>query len=802
MKRLLFTILLLCGLLPTAVQASELVKVARVDTRDNIQLYFSFDKTPKFSTIDNQRRIDLIFNDTAAASALSLFSPDEHIVKILPRPKKSEFALSLFFRYQPLSHKLSKSPDGKLVFEVLLGNEFSKAQQQLAKRLKGLTVLHRVPTDQANPAILSPYAKNWRLFFAGYEAPLEIALPVKFTTTPFPIIQLLPPQKELNLEILDNELLDFAGKDQWALVEEKLIAMIRATTDPEKQKLLALTLGETLVRKGDFEKAYIQLHLLKEQYVDEWLGTYANYLLIHLRSIYESPYLADAEFQALEPSVGNSPLAPYFLLSQMETALATDQLDRLNKLLLRDNIAFPKPIAEVVRLRQADYWHAQKQPLKAFAAYQLHKNSPVLVTLPYSLGGYCSALYVQKKYQEAASCYEKLAPIVSDKPLLGLIGYRRNMARLKFTDGSMLIEDFARIEKTYPDTEAGVRASMKSNDLSYLQSQDLAKDQVIERYESISENSIVRSIREESLLKTAIVYAESDEPEKSIPLLRQLLREFQTGDVRISAQALLIQLLPGEIKRLVENKEYVKALVLAKQNKELFEKNWIDSQFLVDTAQAYHRVGLYNDAHRLYLYLMEILRSDQREKYYLPMIRAAFDQGNYNLVEDYAAQYTYNYPKGSFANQLLSIRLEALLGEDRLTDALGLLPSPLPEDKVLHKIAASIHFRLNDYDKCLTVLNKLTAMENPLPQKEQFLLAESLFETGDFAGAEKEFRLVTEKNDFYEQSLFRLANLERKKGNEEKALSFLQEIVEKGSNPRWKQYAVRELQFKSATDRR
>lgn len=802
MKRLLFAILLLSGLLSTAVQASELNKVSRVDTRNNIQLYFSFDKTPKFSAIDNHRRIDLIFKDTAAAPDLTFFSPDEHIVKILPRPKKSEFVLSLFFRYQPQSHKLTKSTDGKLVFEVLIGNEFSKVQHELAKRLKGLTVLDRAPTDQTNPAILSPYAKNWRLLFAGYEAPLEIALPVKFTSPPFPIIQLLPPQKELNLELLNAELLDLAGKGQWGMVEEKLLPMIQEATDPEKQKLLALTLGETLVRKGEFQKAYIQLHLIKEQYVDEWLGTYARYLLIHLRSIHESPYIADAEFQALEPSVGNSPLAPYFLLSQMETALATGQFDRLNKLLLRDDIAFPKPIAEVVRLHQADYWHAQKQPLKAFAAYQLHKNSPVLNTLPYSLGGYCSALYVQKKYMEAASCYEKLAPIVSDKPLLGLIAYRRNMARLKFSEDATLIEDFARIDKAYPGTEAGVRSSMKWTDLTYLQSKDLAKDQVIERYESISENSIVRSIREESLLKTAIVYAESDQPEKSIPLLRQLLREFQTGDVRISAQALLIQVLPGEIKRLVENKEYVNALVLAKQNKDLFENNWIDSQFLVDTAQAYHRVGLYNDAHRLYLYLMEILPFDQREKYYLPMIQAAFDQGNYSLVEDYAAQYTYNYPKGSFANQLLSIRLEALLGDDKLTDALGLLPSPLPEDKVLHKIAASIYFRLNDFNKCLTILKNLAILENPLPQKEQFLLAESLFTTGDFTEAEKEFRLITKENDFYEQSLFRLATLERKKGNEEKALSFLQEIVEKGSNPRWKQYAERELQFKSATDRR
>ena len=81
------------------------------------------------------------------------------------------------------------------------------------------------------------------------------------------------------------------------------------------------------------------------------------------------------------------------------------------------------------------------------------------------------------------------------------------------------------------------------------------------------------------------------------------------------------------------------------------------------------------------------------------------------------------------------------------------------------------------------------------------MLAESLFQTDAFEEAEKEFRLVSEDNSFYDQSLFRLASLERMKGNEETALSFLKQIVEKGRSARWKQYAERELQFKTATDR-
>lgn len=793
--------LLIFFALQIEVRAAELVKISRVDTKDIVQLYFSFDTTPKFSTTSNKRRVDLIFADTVPAPDLAIFAADDNIVKILPRPAKSEFVLSLFFRYQPQNHKVTVSSDGKLVFEVLLGNEFSKSYQELAERLKGLTVLDRVQADPSNPVILSPYAKNWMSFFANFEAPLDITPPVKFTSPPFPLIRLLPPGEESNLQLLNAEMIEMADKKLWGQLEEALLPQIQATTDEEKRKLLALTYGESLIRKGDFDKAFRQLYLLKNQYPDELLGTYANYLLIHLRSIHESPYVADAEFQSLEPAVGSRiPLAPYFLLSQMETALATSRFDRLNTLLLRDDVGFPQEIADIVQIRHADYWYAIKQQIKAYAAYQLLNDSPVLYTLPYSLGGYCNTLYAQKKYVEAATCYEQLGQIVTDKPLLGLISYRKNMAKLKFSDGSPLIGDFSRIEQQFSGMEAGYRAAMKKNDLLFLNSRDQAR-QVITGYQSIAENSLSRSIREESLFKVALVHAEIGESGTSIDFLQNLLREFQQGDVRISAQALLIKILPGEIKRLVDAGNYIQALVLAKQNRDLFQNNWIDSKFLADTAQAYQRIGIYDEAQRLYLYLIEILPVDQREKYYLPMIQATFDHGNYSLVEDYAAQYSYNYPHGQFANEVLFLRIRALVSDERLTDALKLLPSPLPEDKELYKIAISIHFRMNEYDNCLIVLNKLSTLETPLPQKEQFMLAESLFQTGAFAEAENEFKRVTEDNDFYDQSLFRLATLERKKGNEENGLSFLRKIVEKGKSPRWKQYAERELQFKTVSDR-
>jgi tetratricopeptide (TPR) repeat protein len=802
MKHSLLAIILLISIFQIEATASQLTKVSRLDAKDLMQIYFSFDKLPAFKAISNNRRIDLIFADSALSSAVTFFPPDQDIVKILPRAEKSDLIISLFFRYQPQNFKLTKSPDGKIVFETLFGNEYSKTYQNLAERLKGISELNKVTVDLTNPSIQSPYKKDWMSFFTSYESPVEINVSVKFTPPPFPIIRFLPPGREMNLQILFADIFELAEKGAWAQLGDKVLERLQLTQDLETQKMLALTLGETQLHQGDFAGAYKQLYLLKEKYPDELLGTYADFLLIHLKAKYQDPNIAEYELQTLESSLGNnSLLSPYLFLAQIEAALASAKYTQLDKLLHRDDVALPDDLQEIVHIRQADYWYAIKKPIKAFAAYQLHADSVILRSQPYSLNGYCASLYQQKKFHDAAACYEQLSAVVTDKPLLGLIAYRKNMAKMKIQEGVSLLNDFAQIENVYPDSEAGFRAAMQKNDLLYRQNRNYAK-QALEKYGEIADNSPDRVVREEAFFKQALIYSQLGEAAKSVELLEQFLREFQTGDVRISAQALLIEILPGEIKRLVDLREYVKALVLAKKNKELFQNNWINSKFLGDIAEAYHRVGLFDEAQKLYLYLIEIMPVDQRERFYLPMIQSTFDQGNYSLVEDYSAQYFYNYPQGANVGEILAIRLSALIADERLDEAQKLLPSPLPESKELYGIVSTLYFRKDDYEKCLAVLKKLAILQTPLPAKEQFMMAECLFQTGALVEAEAIFQTITEEHTFYEQSLFRLAGFERKKGNEQMALSLFRKIVETGKSPRWKKYAERELQFAKAATRR
>ena len=801
MKSSISYIIVAALFISTPLCASELLGVSRAESGDMIQIYFLFDKAPSFSETINGRRLNLIFNNTELKKKITFFKLDDKIVKILSHSENGNFIFSLFFRYTPQHYTVSKNGDDKIVVEILPGNRYSKSYKELAKKLEGLTVIDRSRVDYTNPYVFSPYVKNWMSFFSQYESPVSISVPVKFTLPPFPVIGMLPPDKEKNLQILPPELFKLAKENLWEHLATKILEQLQAEKHIEIQKKLALSYGETLLRANNFTGAYKQLYLLREKYENELIGSFAQYLLLLLRAIHEDPHIAEFELKSLAENISKTnPLAPYLHLTRIETSLASSRFSELNNLLLEDDIAFPPPIEEIREIRQADYWYGINQPIKAYAAYRLVADSKHLTKQPYSLNGYCATLYNQKKFVQSSRCYDQLSTLVLNRTPLGMIRYRAEMSRLKFMPGEKLIDAFTQIENAFGGTEAGNRAAIKKTDLMLLQKKS-ALSWALKSYKSIYEKSIVRAPKEEALFKQALVLSLLNRKGESIALLQQLIREFRYGHILPSAQALLIDLLPGEIKRLVENKQYLKALVLAKQNKDLFQKNWLNKKHLVDIAKAYDEIGVYEEAQRLYLYLIEISPVDEREQFFLPLIRASFNHGNYTLVEDFAAQYTYNYPNGKYTDDILLLRLQAFINQERFKEALRILPDPLPKKKEFYALAATIYYRTDDFKKCAETFESLEKLGYELSQDELIMYGESLMKTDQPEKAERVFLRIKETNPFYDQSLFHLAELERRKGNEKKALRLFRKIAEKGTSKKWRDFARKALEFAETASR-
>lgn len=799
MKGFLLILITIFCLLPNQLSASILQKVSRVDAKDVIQLYFNFDEAPVFSSNADKRRIDLIFDKTTKADDFELFAEDDRIVKILSREVREKLILSLFFRYAPQNHSLILSPDMTIVFEVLLGNEYSRAYQDLADRLQGLTVVDRRAPDFSNPFIISPYRQDWHSFFSDYEPPIDLSIDVQFTLPPFPLVALLPPGLEGNKALFSSDTLAMAEKGLWNQVASSILEKVQNTTDLKTQKLLALSYGEALLHAGDFPGAFTQLYLLKEEFQEERLSIYSEYLLILLRAINEDVHLGEYDLRQLNGAIDhNSPLAPYFHLSRIEASLAAGQLKTMNQLLLRDDIALPPEIEERVRIREADYWATMDQTIKAYASFQLLEDSTLLKSQPYSFNNFCDTLYRRARYEKAAECFRELGKIMTDKEVEGMINYRRQMARLKTEDSATLVDDFSLLENTNLDTEAGYLAAIKKNDILFLYDDDWS-DEIAKAYRLIAEQASSRRVREEARFKEILIHRLQGRTSKAMAMVQDFLREFRTGAIRTSAQALLIELLPSEIKRKVDEGEYLEALVLAKKNRDLFEKNWLSSEFLIDIARAYHQIGIYDEAQKLYLYLIEITPIDEREEFYLPMIQATYDHGNYSLVEDYATQYTYNYPNGRFSGEISFIRLQALIADQRLQEALQLLPTPLPMDQAYHRLAGHLFFRLGKFDEALEALRFLDG-EDSLTELESFLLAESLYQVGEKTEASLLFTSLDEENPYFEQALYRQAQIADENGNAFQAENLYRQLAESGKKTRWVQLAERELQYRKTRD--
>ena len=741
------------------------------------------------------KRINLILDQTIVTEAALDFPTDDRIVKFLPLVGEEQTVLSFFLRYTPSEAKVTPGKDNTLLLTIDADPLILRTQTDIVSDLKGTKKITSPAKHTSNPLLDSPYAFDWRQFFSRYETEVLINAPVQYTLPPFPVIALLAPDKDKNLQLIPADINSLASTGQWNAMVPLLAELVKTEKDLEKGKKIALTYGEVLFRAGNFSGAYKQFYLLEHSYPHEPIAVFAKFLLAGLEAVYEDPNIGDYKLQELESSLEtDNPLTPYFMLFRIETALATNQLKKMQSLLARDNISYPEKILKIIELRQADFWHANNSPVKSYVRYQLLNDPSLIEQHYYSLNSYCDTLYQQKLFPESAQCYQKLAHHITDKAQLGMVGYRKAMSEFHFKPQTEMITDFSTLSDAFSGTDAGYKAAVKKADLLFLTKKN-RESASARAYRIIAEKATVRDTAEEAALKEALVYRITDKKEKSIELLMTFLRNFRTGNLIETAQAVLLDILPGELQRLVHEKEYVKALVLAKQNQIFFEKKWLDIGLLADVAISYQQLDLFDEARNTYLYLMEVGGAGSEQNYLYPLINVLFHQGKFEAVDKYATEYSQKFPAGKDRQRVLLLHLRALLASNKIDQAISLLPTPLPDILELQDLAATLYFQKEDYKKITEILSPPWAKQIPLNENSRLLLAESLYKQGIYDKAEKVFSTLQDTGRFQDQALFRLADMQIKEGQVEKAVKLFQQIVDKGKDPLWRDLAQKELQY-------
>ncbi|MEE4242937.1 MAG: hypothetical protein V2I36_15850 [Desulfopila sp.] len=788
-----FFILLVSESLTAVARDTEIVRVSMSAGSSSTQIFITFTEAPPYTYSQKGKRIDITLDADLRNSEPLPFTADDKVVKFLTQEDEGQTTLSFFLRHVPQKVQVSGVEAKTIVVDILLGNQFTSEFPELTSRLEGISVETDQGKDFSNPYISSPYSGNWHSFFANFQPDIVTSAPMKYSIPSFPIIALIPDVN--SHEILPEELFSLSIAGKWNEMVPLVFELFKNTQDQQEQKMLALTLGEILLRADNYPDSYKQLFLLKENYTEQFVGIAAAYLLGLLRAEHENPYIADNQFRQLERYIeADFALSPYLLLSQVETTLTTNQVKRTDSLLRRDDIAMPPKLAALRDLRQADYWFATKDYIKAYVGYQLFEDKTTLAEQPFSLNGYCNTLYHQKKYIQTSQCLQQLISVIDENSFLGLISYKKALAELTFKNSSEMYAVFSAIEDSYPDTEAAYRAELKRYDIRYL-SQPSWRKTSVHSYRSLAENATDREVAAEAALKEAIAYSETGDIETSMDRIQQFLRDFHASPLKETAQALLIEILPQELNRLLSSDNYVDAIVLAKQNRLLFQKEWVDIELLHILAKAYHQLGIFSEARNLYLYLLATSSEEQKESYYLPLVSIMYNQGDYDMVEDYATRYTYNYPTGNALKNINFFRLQSLVASGKNSQALELLSDPLPDILQVREIAATLHYIFGQYKEVVSILTPFLSDGSALSMDALFILGESLYQENSFTEAAGLFHRTKDQEKFFDHARYRLAEIESGAGNTETSLNLFREIVEKGYDPLWQKLAEKELQL-------
>lgn len=800
MKVLFFTLALQVLLISEGRALSTMEKINRSAGKDTVQVFMHFDQPPRYTSNLSGKRLDIVFESSQIAEPFEPLSEDEKIIKFLNKKTPETVALSFFFRYPPQRVSISVINQSTVVADILLGNRFTKTYQEFSDRLQGVTIVDRPQINFANPLISSSYAQDWYTFFSDYESPVKITAPVNFYRPHYPFSAKLSLPGVSGTSLVTDEIMTLAKQESWHLLLPKIKSRLHSGLSLDEQKILALMYGETLMRSDDFAGAYKQLYLLIDAYPQEQTGLYARYLYALLIAQNGNPHQAAYELSLLaEDLTSGHQLEPYVQISQAEMCLATGQTTKLKTILARDDIAYPEPLQKIKELRAADLLYLNGAEVRSYVTYTLLADEINLAEQPFSLNGLCAIYYDKHEYKQAAACYRQLSSQLDQPAALSLSYFRAAMARLNDQQDNRLIAEFERIEDTFPGTEGGFRAALKKTDIRFLQ-QSGWMDTALKYYHALAEKSIYRVVREEAFFKEALLYHLRGDNSTSIDLLMTLLRNFRSGDFLTNPQALLVQLLPQELARLVSEKSYQAALVLAQKNRYFFDNNWIDLRILSALAFSYHQLGIFDDAMSMYLYLIETANLEEKEQYFLKLAEIAYEKRDYHLVQDFFAQYSYNFPDGRYKLDLLYLNVKILDTMDKAAEALALLPAELPAQTRFVHLAAALYFKNNQYDEVVKIASRYPPAEQASwPADQLFFLAESFFKIGELDQAASFFAKVKDQQRFSGQSLFRLAEISHLQGRQAEALALYREIVAGNGDDLWKKYAQRALQLHSLT---
>jgi hypothetical protein len=685
-----------------------------------------------------------------------------------------------------------KQETATLLLDIFTGNPLSARYPELVAQLRGVSVVERTPSDVLDPRVASRYRSDWLQVFHRYETALTIQAPPRLLLPPFPLAAALKPPLDADTWLPD-EIRTLAAGDQWNQMQRPLRQLLVGQAAERRKERLLLTWAEAMVRAGNFQEARPLLERIAIEYTGTPLADLAAFLGAFVQAVRGEHQQSFHELETLTEKLAvSTPFAGSLSMLLAELALAGNRPGEAAELLGGAAVVREDALAPLRQLRAADLL-AVKRSDTALAAYrELAGRLRLIDTDPMSLAHFAGLLYAAGEYAPAAERYRQLADQLTSDRLKGLALFRQAMSRLHLsaTDTTLRL-DFLQVQEAFASTEGGVRARMKHTDLEYAAGR-LPPGEAAATYGELARTAPVVALRQEAAFKLALVTARMGDHAASVEQLMTLLREFRSGELRTEAAALLLEQLPGLLRDLVERREYLRALVLASQNRTFFARGWLDSALLLDMARAYAELGLTAEAAQTYQYLYEVSTEADRERIHLPLVQALFTAGEYLQAEEYADRYLVRHPGGGDTAAMVLFKVRALYESGQLDRALAVLTArETASTTELDLVRARIHHDRRQWPEVIELLSR-PELAGRLDNDTTLLLAEALFQEKADDRARVLFVDLAALPGVSDQAWFRLAQLELRRDNAAAALNLFRKLAEEGKDPLWTRLAREE----------
>jgi tetratricopeptide (TPR) repeat protein len=770
---------------------AQLNRISTSESAISTQIFAYFDELPLYQERISARRLDLTLFDTRAAELLPTPQPNAVIIKTLVVQERDDARLSMFFRYAPQELSITGTPDGTLIIDLIPGNRFTGAYRELGSSLGLLTQVKPGQQTLISPLTFSPYKDDWRSFFEEFDD-LPILTPVPAPSLPpFPLAALVSSGEARKVPFIE----ELDGKDMFDSLQQ-VQKRLKSISTEEERKYYAITHAEILFRLGSVEAALSQYKLLADTYGNDEAGNLSAYGAALLEIGTRRFHLARVRLEnLLERLPVRHPLTPHVRLAVAETLLATRQYNEMRRLFDRED--FPASLSGAIEVRQADLAQATGRFNEAFTIYEKFYGTTEMAARPHSINGYCSILFSRRDYGKSKRCYLDLAAMLSDRNEAGSAHYLAALAELKAGDGSASPEIlFGAITERYPGTEAALLAEMKQADICSLAPVECTENPS-QWYHRIADRASSRTLAESASFKEALSYFLAGQKSTSIDLLQRMLRTYQSGELLDQARALLIQLLPSEIERLLDSGLEIEAIALAQQNRSFFEKGWLADALLFQIGLAFENLGMHPEALRLFLYLKNRTASRDEESLLFATIRSAHALGTHPLVEDLSSEYRYRYPQGAHALDVLFYRLDCTYAVGRIDEALLMLPDPPPQRLDFLVLEAALNFQKQRYRRTADLLLPVyQTQQKDLTDDQLYMLAESLFELGNLSTCRELFELLAETAKYKRAAGHRLMQLAGSQDREQSKQWDEFILADEAQSDPWQRFAAQDSRYR------